>query len=62
MELVDPEICKISVSSVLDRNKKEYGKQYLYDAREDTCWNSDQVCKIRQIFHKTTFPREFRST
>ena len=43
MELVDPEICKISVSSVLERNKKEYGKQYLYDDREDTCWNSDQV-------------------
>ena len=46
MELVSKEVCKISVSSVLDRNAKEYGKQFLYDGREDTCWNSDQVFDI----------------
>merc|ERR1712126_555377 len=24
------------------RNGKEYGKQFLLDGEEDTCWNSDQ--------------------
>ena len=47
MELLEKETCKISVSSVLDRNGKEYGKQFLLDGEEDTCWNSDQV--IRNI-------------
>ena len=47
MELLEKETCKISVSSVLDRNGKEYGKQFLLDGEEDTCWNSDQV--IRKI-------------
>ncbi len=31
-----------SVSSVLNRNVKEFGKGYLFDGRDDTCWNSDQ--------------------
>jgi len=30
------------VSSVLNKNVKEFGKQFLFDGREDTCWNSDQ--------------------
>lgn len=30
------------VSSVLNRNVKEFGKKYLFDGREDTCWNSEQ--------------------
>jgi hypothetical protein len=30
------------VSSVLNKNVKEFGKKYLFDGREDTCWNSDQ--------------------
>ncbi len=34
---------KIKVSSVLQRDVKNYGKQYLIDGNEDTCWNSDQV-------------------
>jgi hypothetical protein len=33
---------RLKVSSVLDRNVKEYGKNFLTDGREDTCWNSDQ--------------------
>ena len=45
MELLEKESCKISVSSVLDRNGKEYGKQFLLDGEEDTCWNSDQVMR-----------------
>jgi len=27
---------------VLGRDVKSYGKQYLLDSCEDTCWNSDQ--------------------
>lgn len=30
------------VSSVLNKNVKEFGKQFLFDGLEDTCWNSDQ--------------------
>ncbi|XP_064609183.1 nuclear receptor 2C2-associated protein-like [Liolophura sinensis] len=30
------------VSSVLNRDTKQFGKKYLFDAEEDTCWNSDQ--------------------
>ena len=32
----------LSVSSVLQGKHKEYGKKFLYDGKEDTCWNSDQ--------------------
>ncbi len=32
----------VKVSSVLNRNVKEFGKKFLLDGREDTCWNSDQ--------------------
>ncbi len=32
----------VKVSSVLNKNVKEYGKKFLTDGREDTCWNSDQ--------------------
>ena len=31
------------VSSVLNRDVTQYGKKFLFDKREDTCWNSDQV-------------------
>lgn len=31
------------VSSVLGRDVKSYGKQYLFDGSDETCWNSDQV-------------------
>ncbi|XP_065176422.1 nuclear receptor 2C2-associated protein-like [Sycon ciliatum] len=33
---------KCSVSSVLNRDVKQYGKQFLFDGDEETCWNSDQ--------------------
>ncbi|XP_063994952.1 nuclear receptor 2C2-associated protein [Diachasmimorpha longicaudata] len=29
------------VSSVLNREVKSYGKQYMFDDSEETCWNSD---------------------
>ena len=31
------------VSSVLNRDVKQFGKKYLFDGEEETCWNSDQV-------------------
>nr|XP_033812793.1 nuclear receptor 2C2-associated protein [Geotrypetes seraphini] len=30
------------VSSVLNKDVKQFGKKYLFDGNEDTCWNSDQ--------------------
>eukprot|EP00123_Amoebidium_parasiticum_P006286 comp17275_c0_seq1/m.16377 comp17275_c0_seq1/g.16377 ORF comp17275_c0_seq1/g.16377 comp17275_c0_seq1/m.16377 type:complete len:139 (-) comp17275_c0_seq1:42-458(-) len=30
------------VSSTLNRDVKQYGKKFLLDGREDTCWNSDE--------------------
>lgn len=60
MELVNKELCKISVSSVLDQNGKEYGKQFLNDGNEDTCWYSDQgnpqYIKLR-FFEKQSFSK-----
>ncbi|XP_043482341.1 nuclear receptor 2C2-associated protein [Leptopilina heterotoma] len=29
------------VSSVLNKNVKEFGKQYMFDESNETCWNSD---------------------
>ncbi|GFT30180.1 nuclear receptor 2C2-associated protein [Trichonephila clavipes] len=34
--------CSLRVSSVLNKNTKEFGKQYMIDNCDDTCWNSDQ--------------------
>ncbi|EGD72553.1 nuclear receptor 2C2-associated protein isoform 2 [Salpingoeca rosetta] len=33
---------KLRVSSVLNGDGKQFGKKFLLDDREDTCWNSDQ--------------------
>ncbi|XP_057294797.1 nuclear receptor 2C2-associated protein-like [Hydractinia symbiolongicarpus] len=30
------------VSSVLNRDVKQFGKKFLFDNNDDTCWNSDQ--------------------
>ncbi|KAL3047570.1 hypothetical protein OYC64_021710 [Pagothenia borchgrevinki] len=30
------------VSTVLNRDVKQYGKKYMFDCNEETCWNSDQ--------------------
>ncbi|XP_042527141.1 nuclear receptor 2C2-associated protein [Dipodomys spectabilis] len=30
------------VSSVLNRNTRQFGKKHLFDQEEETCWNSDQ--------------------
>lgn len=34
--------CECRVSSVLGRNTRTLGKQYLFDGSPETCWNSDQ--------------------
>ena len=31
------------VSSVLNRDLRQFGKQFMFDGSEETCWNSDQV-------------------
>ncbi|KAF2072191.1 hypothetical protein CYY_006488 [Polysphondylium violaceum] len=33
---------KCRVSSVLNKLTKEYGKDYMFDKSEETCWNSHQ--------------------
>lgn len=33
---------RIKVSSVLNRDNANFGKQYLVDGNEETCWNSEQ--------------------
>ncbi|KAJ3112970.1 Nuclear receptor 2C2-associated protein [Phlyctochytrium bullatum] len=33
---------QLKVSSVLNRDTKNFGKQFLIDRDEETCWNSDQ--------------------
>ncbi|KAH0625884.1 hypothetical protein JD844_034239 [Phrynosoma platyrhinos] len=30
------------VSSVLNREVKQFGKKFMFDGNEETCWNSDQ--------------------
>uniref|UniRef100_A0A0X3PKP8 Nuclear receptor 2C2-associated protein n=2 Tax=Schistocephalus solidus TaxID=70667 RepID=A0A0X3PKP8_SCHSO len=32
---------KVAVSSVLNRDTKQYGKNNLFDGNPETCWNSD---------------------
>ena len=35
-------LIRISVSSVLHRDHKMYGKKHMFDGTEETCWNSEQ--------------------
>ncbi|KFQ53811.1 Nuclear receptor 2C2-associated protein, partial [Nestor notabilis] len=35
-------VCPCRVSSVLNRDVKQFGKKHMFDASEETCWNSDQ--------------------
>ena len=37
------------VSSVLGKDVRNYGKQHLFDGKEETCWNSDQVKFIEEL-------------
>ncbi|NXY78923.1 NR2CA protein, partial [Glareola pratincola] len=38
----DGGVCPCRVSSVLNRDVKQFGKKHMFDASEETCWNSDQ--------------------
>ncbi|XP_065664551.1 nuclear receptor 2C2-associated protein-like [Hydra vulgaris] len=40
--LLNSLISGVSVSSVLNQDHKQYGKKFLFDDNEDTCWNSDK--------------------
>ncbi|NWU57828.1 NR2CA protein, partial [Dromas ardeola] len=40
--LRDGGVCLCRVSSVLNRDVKQFGKKHMFDASEETCWNSDQ--------------------
>jgi len=31
------------VSTTLNRDSKMYGKKFMLDGSDETCWNSDQV-------------------
>ena len=33
----------LRVSSVLNKDVKQFGKRFMFDGQNDTCWNSDQV-------------------
>lgn len=35
-------ISKSRVSSVLNKDSKQFGKLHLFDGDDETCWNSDQ--------------------
>ncbi|XP_041326998.1 nuclear receptor 2C2-associated protein isoform X1 [Pyrgilauda ruficollis] len=50
---VEPLVCAHTatrVSSVLNRDVKQFGKQHLFDGSEETCWNSDQVSQLHIQF------------
>lgn len=37
------EVCVCRVSSILNRDVKQFGKKHMFDNDDETCWNSDQV-------------------
>jgi len=39
-------VSHVRVSSVLNHDKKQFGKSHMFDGKEDTCWNSDEVCLV----------------
>ena len=42
MSSIVESIASYKVSSVLNKNNKEFGKQFLFDGSDETCWNSHQ--------------------
>ncbi|XP_069734454.1 nuclear receptor 2C2-associated protein isoform X1 [Phaenicophaeus curvirostris] len=50
---VEPLVCADTatrVSSVLNRDVKQFGKKHMFDTSEETCWNSDQVSQLHIQF------------
>ncbi|XP_071845562.1 nuclear receptor 2C2-associated protein-like [Apostichopus japonicus] len=37
------QLSRVRVSSVLNNDVKQFGKKFLIDGNEETCWNSDQA-------------------
>ena len=44
----------VRVSSVLNRDVKQFGKQFMFDGDDETCWNSDQVGIYKLVCVKGT--------
>ena len=53
---------KFKVSSVLNKDVKTYGKQFLTDGNNETCWNSDKGTNQFIIieFSEPTQPKELQ--
>ncbi|CAM1295147.1 NR2C2AP (predicted) [Pycnogonum litorale] len=62
MKSYRPKIRNLRVSSVLNRDTKQFGKQFAIDGNEDTCWNSDQGDKqwLEVEFEEFIEPSELR--
>lgn len=37
---------------MLNRDVKQFGKKFMFDANEETCWNSDQVTLVPFLIQK----------
>ncbi|XP_061636744.1 nuclear receptor 2C2-associated protein isoform X1 [Phyllopteryx taeniolatus] len=37
------------VSSVLNRDVRQFGKKFMFDSNEETCWNSDQSVRVSEL-------------
>jgi hypothetical protein len=60
-DIKELDIRNVKVSSTLFNNTTEYGKQLMFDNKEDTCWNSaegslqyifiilNEFCEINKI-------------
>ncbi|CAK9800504.1 Nuclear receptor 2C2-associated protein [Anthophora plagiata] len=54
------------VSSVLNKNNKSYGKNYMFDNCPETCWNSDAgtpqwiIINFEQEYEVSLFEIEFQ--
>ncbi|CAG2116576.1 unnamed protein product, partial [Medioppia subpectinata] len=66
MSLIDSQEIKIKVSSVLNKDVKQFGKQFIIDGKDDTCWNSDQgsvqwiECELKQDVRLRSLSIEFQ--
>lgn len=45
-----------SVSSVFQKDHKQFGKKHMFDGKEATCWNSDQGLPQHVTFKFETMP------
>ncbi|XP_033108788.1 nuclear receptor 2C2-associated protein-like [Anneissia japonica] len=48
---------KVRVSSVLNRDTKQFGRKFLFDGNDETCWNSDEGSPqwVKVEFPETVF-------